>query len=1350
MKRMLTSVLAATLLSVICHGASFGDVAQSSWYREYVDVVSEKGIIMGVADGKFDPDGLFTVGQCLAVASRIHASENGKKIADVGGAWYMPYVDYCLGEGIIKDGEFDSFTRNVTREEAASVFYSSCDKQNLTPINDTKGISDLSPDDDEYESVISLYRAGVLSGSDEAGSFLPKSHIKRSEISAIVARLTDKSFRVSKKLPYYGSPRYLMEDYIMYGPDSGIMSAWKLDDKYQLGNITGRESGTVRADFGQKTVLYRPLNPIYDGSFRVEVMATLLMVNGGAYISLDNDKQEHEIGIFAKQNSLVIKSGEYEFDTGILVDKSSSEHVFIFDFSLEEGFGYVVIDGKTFYDVPIDADSISRLSLGFDGSGRGAMTLGYARCVADYRVNENFAANEKSEGIGLYGNWKTSGDITLSQMLSERGEDVYSAKMKSKSEAEISFEKIGGRIAVEVNVLLPEKDAVMRFETGAFDIYSDAGSFYHDNVYLRHVAENVWTNIRLEMDFTKKEVFVRINGKDCGVHELAKGYSFIDSVKITLKSEENQIWFDDVKVYSYYDPDDYPEEPKSVNEGGYNVGVNVCNLWRNGTCGEGYDAVAPFDELYPYVGLADEGLPELADWEIKQMTEHGIDFQHICWYSPRNETTCPIKAISMPQIALNDGFMKSKYGDYMKFCIMWENGNTSVKSVEQFKNYIWPYFKEYYFSDSRYLSIDNKAVLTIWNRDNLAKSFGDVFVAREVLDFMKEDIKTLGYDGLIIWFSGDTSVAGIVSDLGGDATYSYNYGRSGEYADYQIGFMTSNLTGGDIYYIPSVSVGFNAVGRHDERSGMITPEEHRRVCEYIKNDYLTRVDEDAWYRNLVMVSTWNEYTEGTYVAPNNLYGFGYLDNVRNVFTEAEKEHEDIMPSEKVKDRMRNLYPDGFSPIRRLRLEDGMEEFNPEETKVVRAWDFSNTSTRGYFTSGHGLESFGFDTGILHGSSLATDFSFMMMPHLPPMIDIEETETRYLHIRMKSDVISRGEMFFTTDDVPNFIAGASVSWDIIKLDEFVDYYVDLSENPYWDGVLTGMRFDPMATPGNFEVELIELLSVDKKDYTKIFFDGQRMDFDFDPEYDEKLRDYMVTLNPRLGFFTMSHTTYEYDYDKKTFCFEGLSGSVLLTVGKDTAILDGKEEKLGFEFSLRDGLPYVPIKWFMSIFGFKYRESGGGIYFDTYDAETKAYVESMVEGQWEFNRFGDTLGWTCQGCAGNIYDGCYNLAVTNMDTAIKNMNLDIDLSKYSKVTVGISFKTDVANPVLQVFFQTKVMKQMNEKASERIPLGTSDTKGEFIEVTLDFSENDDWKGTLTGLRVDPYHGNGTYSVDYVRLG
>ena len=44
---------------------------------------------------------------------------------------------------------------------------------------------------------------------------------------------------------------------------------------------------------------------------------------------------------------------------------------------------------------------------------------------------------------------------------------------------------------------------------------------------------------------------------------------------------------------------------------------------------------------------------------------------------------------------------------------------------------------------------------------------------------------------------------------------------------------------------------------------------------------------------LITVNSWNEWTEGSYLQPDDIYGYGYLDAVKDVFGEAKGEKNDI-------------------------------------------------------------------------------------------------------------------------------------------------------------------------------------------------------------------------------------------------------------------------------------------------------------------------------------------------------------------------------------------------------------------------------------------------------------------------
>ncbi len=84
-------------------------------------------------------------------------------------------------------------------------------------------------------------------------------------------------------------------------------------------------------------------------------------------------------------------------------------------------------------------------------------------------------------------------------------------------------------------------------------------------------------------------------------------------------------------------------------------------------------------------------------------------------------------------------------------------------------------------------------------------------------------------------------------------------------------------------YYPHVSVGWDNNPRFlDFRPGVMTectPENIEKALQMAK-EYL---DARPQLAPLVTVNSWNEWTETSYLEPDNLYGYGYLNAIKKVF-----------------------------------------------------------------------------------------------------------------------------------------------------------------------------------------------------------------------------------------------------------------------------------------------------------------------------------------------------------------------------------------------------------------------------------------------------------------------------------
>ncbi|MEE1285043.1 MAG: glycoside hydrolase family 99-like domain-containing protein, partial [Acutalibacteraceae bacterium] len=64
-----------------------------------------------------------------------------------------------------------------------------------------------------------------------------------------------------------------------------------------------------------------------------------------------------------------------------------------------------------------------------------------------------------------------------------------------------------------------------------------------------------------------------------------------------------------------------------------------------------------------------------------------------------------------------------------------------------------------------------------------------------------------------------------------------------------------------------------------------TPDKFKAACEKIKAFTDNSVANGIMKAPFITVNSWNEWTETSYLQPDDLYGYGYLEAIRDVFTD---------------------------------------------------------------------------------------------------------------------------------------------------------------------------------------------------------------------------------------------------------------------------------------------------------------------------------------------------------------------------------------------------------------------------------------------------------------------------------
>lgn len=194
---------------------SFSDVKSGDWFYNDVMTLTGKGIITGVTKpvngvGKYDPQGTVTLGQFLAISTRLVAKEYIKEAPDAK-HWAEANYNAAVGSGLIRSGDFGGsaawLDSPVSREDMAYILVNIA-KANGETLSVKSGIKNNIGDYGQIagirkEAVGKAYSNGLLVG-DNRGNFNPKKSLTRAEVAAVFCRVMNYTKRSEVKVKQPG------------------------------------------------------------------------------------------------------------------------------------------------------------------------------------------------------------------------------------------------------------------------------------------------------------------------------------------------------------------------------------------------------------------------------------------------------------------------------------------------------------------------------------------------------------------------------------------------------------------------------------------------------------------------------------------------------------------------------------------------------------------------------------------------------------------------------------------------------------------------------------------------------------------------------------------------------------------------------------------------------------------------------------------------------------------------------------------------------------------------------------------------------------------------------------------
>lgn len=214
---VLSALLLTTSISVFAEGVenfnwnnapqTFSDVPSHQWYYNDVSKASASGIINGIGNNQFNPNGTLTHAEAMTLMAKVHAIYqygNPDVINDYSPTsdhWASGIYAYCQDHSLPTPKESD-FDTNISRGTMARYF-----RQSLPSAAFKTGVqNDLSlmPEQTNNQMVQDLFRAGILIG-DNSGFRLEDS-ITRAEAAAIIHRVANPDVRVKVEAPETQTP----------------------------------------------------------------------------------------------------------------------------------------------------------------------------------------------------------------------------------------------------------------------------------------------------------------------------------------------------------------------------------------------------------------------------------------------------------------------------------------------------------------------------------------------------------------------------------------------------------------------------------------------------------------------------------------------------------------------------------------------------------------------------------------------------------------------------------------------------------------------------------------------------------------------------------------------------------------------------------------------------------------------------------------------------------------------------------------------------------------------------------------------------------------------------------------
>ena len=318
--------------------------------------------------------------------------------------------------------------------------------------------------------------------------------------------------------------------------------------------------------------------------------------------------------------------------------------------------------------------------------------------------------------------------------------------------------------------------------------------------------------------------------------------------------------------------------------------------------------------IVPLLGELDDSNPADVEKEIDLAVKYGVDVFLYDWY-----WYCGVKNM---EEALEQGFLKAKNNNKIKFALMWANHDRRDAFRSDIEKVYTPwlysrhsesdmlkvidYCIEHYFRCQNYWKIDGKLYFNIFQPLHFVKEIGGIEKTQALFRKVNDKMKSAGLPEIhwacMVQTDKDKDIA---EKVGFDSMTTYmshltnsdKYDRKLSlfpYADFADGHraLWKKMSSSTVPYAPVASTGFDTTPRWRNEVDIPLPKKKYPYAAIVYGstpELFKKLLSDAkalaqkGRAKYVTIYAWNEWSEGGYLLPTKSDGYSYLEAFGEVF-----------------------------------------------------------------------------------------------------------------------------------------------------------------------------------------------------------------------------------------------------------------------------------------------------------------------------------------------------------------------------------------------------------------------------------------------------------------------------------